>query len=109
MNVKRVRRGTDKSEREVLALTFGIDKQTGANGADALIEALEAYRGKQVNLDIRLSEKETKTGQKFDSAFVIVKEMIPKGQATTSTFTPKNKDRAAAAKASADRARATLK
>lgn len=83
VNVKRVRQAQDSKGREQLVLTFGLTK--GRNGeeintADALIDALEQYRGKQVNLDVRIEEKDSGNGRTFPSAFVRVVEMIPKGQ-----------------------------
>lgn len=103
VNVKRVRRDTDKGGRDKLVLTFGTDKE-GKDGLVQLIDALEQYRGKQVNFDIRVQEKQASNGSTFDSAFVIIKEMIPKDQAQT-TYVPKNTARATTVKASADKIR----
>lgn len=101
VSVKRVRKGEDTKGREKIVLTFGTDNQ-GANGLEALISALETYRGKQVNFDIRLDQKTTDRGVKFDTAFVIIKEMIPKDQQGT-TYTPKNQSRADAVRAKAEK------
>ena len=91
INVKRVRTETGKGknqDQEAVVLTFGLD-QEGNNGLDTLIDTLEQYRGKQVNFDIRLTDKTSKTGQSFKSAFVIVKEMIPRGSGGGQTYTKK--------------------
>lgn len=89
INVKRVRKGTDSKEREKVVLTFGTDKD-GRNGLDALLNALEQHRGKQVNFDIRLGKQQTERGAAFDTAFVIVKEMIPLDQ-KPATYVSKGK------------------
>ena len=92
VNVKRVKEDTDSKGRKVVKLTFGLqnDFKTGqeVNTCDALIEALLPYRGKQVNLDVRIGEAES-NGRKFPTAFVRVVEMIPKDAQTTTTYTPK--------------------
>lgn len=106
VGTKRVRTGTDNAGRAKTVLTFGLDKN-GNNSADELIKALEALKGKQINFDIRVGEKESEHGV-FQTAFVIVKEMIPKDQqapATKSKFTPKNKERAENVKATAAKIR----
>jgi hypothetical protein len=98
VNVKRVRKGTEKKgknqDQDQLVITFGLyeDFTTGVtrNSLDELIETLLPYQGKQVNLDIRVSQKQSKSGKKFDTAFVIVKEMIPKEQTQgRATYTTK--------------------
>lgn len=100
--VKRVRTESGKGkngDQEQIVLTFGLDKE-GGNGADALIEALLPYKGKQINFDVRITEKVSQNGSKFPAAFVLVKEMIPReaggytgnGKATF-TKKPTNKDR----------------
>lgn len=96
VNVKRVKSGEkDSKGRDVVKLTFGTgeDRQGNAtNGCDQLIAALEQYRGKQVNLDIRIGEAEA-NGRKFPTAFVRVVEMIPKDDARSGAvrteFVPK--------------------
>lgn len=103
VGVKRVRRATDAKGREKIVLTFGLD-QNGDNTLDGLLAALESLRGKQANVDIRISEKQTEGGASFETAFVIVKEMIPKaagGGAPKGKFVPKNKSRAEDLKARA--------
>jgi hypothetical protein len=108
VNVKRVRRDQDAKGRDKVVLTFGLD-QDGNNGLDSLLAALETYRGKQVNFDIRLEQKTSGAGAKFDAAFVIVKEMIPKDQAAAqTTFVPKGSARANAARANADKVRKAI-
>ncbi len=87
LNVKRVRRDQDFNKRDRVVLTFGTDKD-GVNGLDTLIATLQSYQGRQVNFDIRLDKKKSDRGVEFDTAFVIVKEMIPKGQ-EPATYTPK--------------------
>jgi len=89
IGVKRVRRATDTKGREKVVLTFGLDKD-GNNIADVLMQTLTALQGKQVNFDIRLDKRTSEQGVEFDTAFVIVKEMIPKDQqAPRSTYKPK--------------------
>lgn len=111
VNVKRVRRGEqDNSGRDKIVLTFGTD-QDGNNGLDTFLTALEGLRGKQANVDIRISTKEGRNGT-FDTAFVIVKEMIPKGAGGApgagKTYVPKDQASAAKAQAAADRARKAM-
>lgn len=77
VSVKRVRKDVDAKNRDKVVLTFGTDNQ-GRDGLAELIAALKQYEGKQVNFDIRLDKKTTERGVAFDTAFVIVKEMIPK-------------------------------
>jgi hypothetical protein len=106
VNVKRVRRAEGKGKagnQEQLVLTFGTGKE-GEDGLESLLNALEQYRGRQVNFDIRITQQKGKTGT-FDSAFVIVKEMIPKAEGTT-TFVPKGTaSKGAQAKANSERVR----
>ena len=102
VNVKRVRRAQDKSGREQVVLTVGLDKE-GNNTADALIETQQTNKGKQINFDVRLEVKQTTTGQTFDSAFVIVKEMIPRD--ANATYTPKANAKQTSVKANADKIR----
>lgn len=107
VGAKRVRTGTDNAGRKKTVLTFGLDKN-GNNSADQLLAALETLRGKQVNFDIRVGEKESANGT-FETAFVIIKEMVPKDQQTSSggqaKFVPKNKSRAENVKATAQKIR----
>ena len=98
VSVKRVRKGFDTKEREKIVLTFGPDSK-GRDSALALARAIQALEGKQINFDIRLDKKESDNGT-FDTAFVIVKEMVPKDQ-RKATFVPKNKSRADDVKAKA--------
>ncbi len=103
VNVKRVRTEIDKKNRQQTVFTFGLgtDKQGNpTNGLDQLIDALTPYRGKQINLDFRVEEKEV-NGRKFPSAFVRVVEMIPKDQQTTTTYVPKTSSKAEQVKAQA--------
>lgn len=94
--VKRVRTETGKGKKgdqEQIVLTFGLNKE-GGNDLDTLIDTLQEYRGKQINFDVRISEKTSERGTKFPSAFVLVKEMIPRnddagGVQRTTTFTKK--------------------
>jgi hypothetical protein len=89
VGTKRVRREKDTKKRDKVVLTFGLDKE-GRNSADALISAVSALKGKQINLDIRIEEKTTESGKKYDAAFVLVKEMIPKDQGGgQTTYVPK--------------------
>lgn len=107
VNVKRVRKDVDTKGREKVVLTFGLDKD-GNNGADALIAALAEYSGKQINFDIRLEEKESAHGT-FTTAFVIVKEMIPKtAGGGKGSFVPKNKAKTEAVKANTAKIRQQL-
>jgi hypothetical protein len=108
VNVKRVRKGQDHAGREKLVLTFGLDSE-GNNGLEALIAALQEYAGKQVNFDIRVEEKTSKSGSKFDAAFVKITEMIPRDQAgAQTTFVPKGTARANAAKANAEKVKRAI-
>ena len=45
----------------------------------SFLDALQAYRGKQVNFDFRISDKDYH-GRTYRGAFLIVKEMIPRDQ-----------------------------
>lgn len=110
VNAKRVRTGdTTKSGAEKTVVTFGLVKnyKTGEeeNSLDQLIAALEQYRGKQVNLNIFIQDKEdSNTGRTFQSCYVGVTEMIPKYQAQAKTaFVPKANAKAAALKAKTDK------
>lgn len=110
VNVKRVRQDEDAAGRKKVVLTFGLDNN-GNNGLDALIDALTALRGRQVNFDIRIGQKEASNGTTFDTAFVIVKEMIPKsegGGRAPGKFVPKNKAKAETLKARAKDLMASL-
>jgi hypothetical protein len=108
VNVKRVRKDTDTKGREKVVLTFGLDKN-GNNGADSLIAALAELSGKQINFDIRLEEKQTQDGATFTSAFVIVKEMVPKAEGGgKAKFVPKSEARTAQTKATAAKIKAQL-
>ena len=104
VNVKRVRQEEDTKGRQKVVLTFGLD-QDGNNGLDSLLDALTALRGKQANVDIRISKKTSSQGVEFDTAFVIVKEMIPKaagaGAPAKGKFVPKNQAKATELKARA--------
>lgn len=116
LNVKRVRRATDKKGREQIVLTFGLGNTpngTPVNGADQLIASLAEYAGKQINFDVRLDKKTGPSGAEFDTGFVIVKEMIPKDdprntQAKTK-FVPKGQTRTAELAKNADRVRQAIK
>lgn len=92
VNVKRVLQGKDAKDRDQVKLTFGLTRDREGNEintCDQLIEALEQYRGKQVNFDIRIGEAES-NGRKFPTAFVRIVEMIPKdGPATKTVYVPK--------------------
>ena len=111
VNTKRVRTG-DKTAKgaEKTTLTFGLmkDFKTGqeVNTADALIEALLPYQGKQINVTVFLEEKES-NGRKFPSAYVGITEMIPKDQAVgQAQFVPKTNSRAQTVKENAEKIRA---
>lgn len=108
VNVKRVRQETDKKGRAQTVLTFGLTKDKNGNEvntADELIAALSQYAGKQVNLDIRIEEKEGQNGRTFPSAFVRIVEMIPKDQGGggKTAFVPKNQTKTQALKEKAER------
>lgn len=110
VGTKRVRSEIDSKGRKRTVLTFGPTK--GPDGemvdtASALIEALELLRGKQINFDVRVSEMTSERGTTFETAFVIVKEMIPK-DATQTKFVPKNQAKASQAKATSARIKAAL-
>lgn len=118
VNVKRVRRATDKKGREQIVLTFGLGQNrdgSDANHADALIQALEAYKGKQINFDVRLDKKQTPSGAEFDTAFVLVREMIPRDDPRSTQgnakakFVPKGTTRTAELAKNADRVRQSIK
>lgn len=79
VSAKRVRRGEqDLKGRDQIVLTFGPDK-TGREGAQELAEAINklASEGKQINFDIRIGKQEGARGKSFDTAFVLIKEMVP--------------------------------
>lgn len=89
VNVKRVKVDKDSKGRDQVKLTFGLTKDKNGqevNSADQLIEALEQYRGKQVNFDIRIGEAES-GGRTFPTAFVRIVEMIPKDAQAPGTKT----------------------
>ncbi len=94
VNAKRVRTGDKTSTgKDKTVLTFGLmeDFKTKLeiNTLDKLIDALLPYKGKQVNLNIFIEDKEYQ-GRKFQSASVGVTEMIPKNQvAGAATYTTK--------------------
>lgn len=77
VSVKRVKEGEDAKGRRQTVVTIGLDKE-GNNHLDTLIDTLTALRGKQVNLDIRVEDKDAGNGRSFPSAFLRVTEMIPK-------------------------------
>jgi hypothetical protein len=106
VNVKRVREDVDSKGRRKVVLTFGLDKD-GNNGLDKLINTLTELQGKQANFDIRLEEKTSDKGTKFMTAFVIVKEMIPR-EAGQTQFVPKNTTRANTARANAAKVRSAI-
>ena len=95
---KRVRLESGKGkngDQEQIVLTFGLDKEGGNNLKD-LYNALTPYveQNKQVNFDIRITEKTSERGTKFPSAFVLVREMIPRAEGggyagAKATFTKK--------------------
>lgn len=114
--MKRVRRATDAKGREQLVLTFGLgtDREGNEiNGADNLIAALQEYKGKQINFDVRLEKKVGARGTEFDTGFVVVKEMIPKDDPRSvppkTKFVPKGQARTAELKTNAERVRASIK
>ena len=90
VNAKRVSTGTDSKGRTQTKLTFGTytTKEGEVNTCDELIDILNQYRGKQVNLDVRIEKQEGG----YDRAFVRVTEMIPKSQGGAK-FTPKTNSR----------------
>jgi len=80
VGAKRIRKDeVDVKGREKIVLTFGPDSR-GIDGAKALAAAINelADAGKQINFDIRIGEAESARGTKFPTAFVLVKEMVPK-------------------------------
>jgi hypothetical protein len=92
VNAKRVSTQTDKNGREYTKLTFGIyeTKSGQVNTLDELLDVLEQYRGRQVNIEVRTESQDNG----YDRAYVRVTEMIPKnsGQAK---FTPKTSSKQA--------------
>lgn len=97
VSVKRVRMDSGKGknqDQEQIVLTFGLGKE-GENSLKDLYNALTPYveADKQINFDIRITEKTSERGSKFPSAFVLVREMIPRaeggGFAGKSNFTKK--------------------
>lgn len=97
VNVKRVKVDKDSKGRDQVKLTFGLQNNREGqevNTCDELIEALLPYRGKQVNLDVRIGEAES-NGRKFPTAFVRVVEMIPKDAQTKTAYAPKESKTAA--------------
>ena len=103
--VKRVRLESGKGkngDQEQIVLTFGLDKE-GKNGLQAFVKSLQdilnAGDQKQANVDIRITEKQSERGTKFPSAFVLVREMIPRdagggfGGKATYTKKPTNQDK----------------
>lgn len=90
VGAKRVREvEADAKGRKQVVFTFGPDSK-GNNGAIALANAINelASQGKQINLDFRIGEAEGKGGRTFSTAFLLVKEMVPKA-AGTSSYTAK--------------------
>ena len=105
VNVKRIKQGKDDKGRDKLVLTVGLNRD-GRNDLDTLIDALTALRGKQANLDIRVSETQGADGRTFPTAFIRVVDMVPKSEgAGKTTFVPKNQARANNVKASAQKIR----
>lgn len=106
ISVSRTNEGKDTKERARYEFTFSSDSQSPSGDkideVGKLIEALEALRGKKVKFDFRVEERQSRAGTTFLSSFVIVKEVIPRDQATTKTYAPKAKtaaNKAAAVKA----------
>lgn len=82
INVKRVTEATGQGkakDQDKHMFCVGLNKD-GSNEFDKLLDALEQYRGKQVNFDFRVSDKQTESGVSFRGAFLIVKEMIPRAE-----------------------------
>jgi hypothetical protein len=81
INVKRI---TEKKEvgnnkdQEQYMFCVGLNSD-GTNELDRLLAVLEKYRGKQVNFDFRIHDKKTQEGRPYRGAFLMVKEMIPRG------------------------------
>lgn len=103
INVSRTNELIDAKERKRLEFVFNSNA-TDLNGnprneVDELIGALTALRGKKVKLDFRVEEKTAKSGKKFPTAFLLVKEVVPKTEGTT-TYAPKG-NKSAASKAAA--------
>lgn len=90
VGTKRVREEEDDGKgRRKVVLTFGPDSRgndTAVQLANAINELVA--EGKQINIDIRIGEQTSDRGKKFPTAFVLVKEMVPKDQGTTK-FVPK--------------------
>lgn len=85
LNTKRTRVDKDVKERDRLVVTFNQEQ------TEALIEALTALKGRQVNFDVRTEEKTGSRG-KFLSSFVLIKEMIPKAAGATTQVVSKKRD-----------------
>lgn len=81
LNVKRVTEETNqgkKQDQDKHLFCIG-ENSDGSNEFDKLLEVLQQYKGKQVNFDFRVTDKEHQ-GRKYRGAFLIVKEMVPKAQ-----------------------------
>ncbi len=79
INVKRVteeKKQGKKQDQDKSMFCIG-ENTDGTNELDKLIAALEQYKGKQVNFDFRVTDKEHE-GRKYRGAFLIVKEMVPR-------------------------------
>lgn len=107
VGAKRIRKDeTDVKGRDKIVLTFGPDSK-GRDGAKALAAAINelADAGKQINFDIRIGEQETDRGVKFPTAFVLIKEMVPKSQGGVQATYSKKESREDAMKAKAEQVR----
>lgn len=110
VGAKRVRKDEkDTKGREKFVLTFGPDSR-GIDGAQALADAINSLvaEGKQINFDVRIGESTSANGRSFPTAFVIVKEMVPKDQASAQVTYAKKPSRQDSLKAKADKVRASI-
>lgn len=107
VGAKRIRKDeVDVKGREKIVLTFGPDSQ-GRDGAKALANAINELvsEGKQINFDIRIGEAESARGTKFPTAFVLVKEMVPKDAGGGQVSYQKKESRQDSIKAKAEKVR----
>lgn len=110
VGAKRVRKDEqDIKGRDKIVLTFGPDKK-GRDGAKELAKAISelAEAGKQINFDIRIGEAEGAGGRTFPTAFVLIKEMIPKSEGGGQVGFAKTESRQDAMKAQAEKVRKSV-
>lgn len=110
VGAKRIRKDeVDVKGRDKIVLTFGPDSR-GVDGAKALADAINELvsEGKQINFDIRIGEAESARGTKFPTAFVLVKEMIPKDAGVSQTTYVKKESKQESLQKKADKVRAAV-